>query len=103
MVKRYGNDDMLTMSAAHELFRKLAALMPSSPGSTDVLLSAALTQSKQWEAGVEFVCAHCGGRSLRIVKVAEKVVRVECLSCSKESAIQRGADSIERVNPPSKS
>jgi hypothetical protein len=29
MVKRYGNDDMLTMSAAHELFRKLAALMPS--------------------------------------------------------------------------
>jgi transcription elongation factor Elf1 len=53
--------------------------------------------------GVEFVCAHCDGKSLRIVKVAEKIVRVECLSCGKESAIQRNDNSMQRDKPQSKS
>ena len=54
-----------------------------------MLLSAPLTQPKIGEARVEFVCGHCGGRSLRIVDVAEKNVRVECISCRKESVIER--------------
>jgi len=53
--------------------------------------------------GVEFVCGHCGGGSLRIVAVTEKNVRVECLSCGKESVIQRNAVSIPAAKPESQS
>jgi hypothetical protein len=72
--------------------------------STDVLLSAVLTQSvKHGRQRVEFVCGHCAGRSLRIVAVAEKNVRVECLSCGKESMIERDAASRPAAKPPTQS
>jgi hypothetical protein len=52
---------------------------------------------------VEFVCEHCGAGSLRIVGVTDKTVRVECLSCGKESAIERGADPEPLAKPSTKS
>jgi predicted RNA-binding Zn-ribbon protein involved in translation (DUF1610 family) len=52
---------------------------------------------------VEFVCEHCGGRSLRIVSVADKSVRVECLSCGKESMIERDAASTPAIQPQTES
>jgi transposase-like protein len=67
-----------------------------------MLLSATLTQAKQWEAGVEFVCGHCGANSLRLIGVSEKVVRVDCLSCGKESTVERGAGSTSPAKPSAK-
>jgi predicted RNA-binding Zn-ribbon protein involved in translation (DUF1610 family) len=51
------------------------------------------------EAGVEFVCEHCGATALRIGVVTDKTVKIECLSCGKESAIERRADSAPVVKP----
>jgi len=50
--------------------------------------------------GVEFVCAHCGDRSLRIAQVLEKQVKVECLSCGKESMVARDRSTTPAVTPP---
>jgi transcription elongation factor Elf1 len=72
------------------------------PRSMDMLLSAVLTQSKQWEAGVEFACGHCGGRSLWFVAVKQEHVTVECLTCGKQSTIDR-AGAPRPANPPPQS
>jgi len=48
---------------------------------------------------VEFVCEHCGATALRIGVVTDKTVKIECLSCGKESAIERRADSAPVVKP----
>jgi len=40
---------------------------------------------------VEFVCGHCGGASLWLVDASESIVKVECLSCGKESVVERAA------------
>jgi transcription elongation factor Elf1 len=49
---------------------------------------------------MEFICAHCGGGSLGIVDVADKIVTVECLSCGKEFVIEREVVSTPPVPPP---
>jgi len=48
---------------------------------------------------VQFACRHCGAGALRIAAVTETWVRVECLLCGKESAIERRADSVPVVRP----
>ena len=52
---------------------------------------------------MEFVCGHCGAGALRIVVVTEKWVRVECVLCGKESAIERKADSVPVAKPATQS
>lgn len=47
---------------------------------------------------MEFVCGHCGGASLWLVDASEKIVKVECLSCGKESVVERATGSM----PPAK-
>jgi len=39
--------------------------------------------------GVEFVCGHCASRSLWLVAVNQEHVTVECLTCGKQSTIDR--------------
>ena len=46
------------------------------------------------------MCGTCGGRSLRIVAVVATKVRVEYLTCGKESAIKRTTDSTPTAKPP---
>jgi hypothetical protein len=48
-------------------------------------------------------CEHCGAGALRIVVVADKTITVECLSCDKESAIERRAEPASIAEPPAKS
>jgi len=38
---------------------------------------------------MDFACEHCGAKALRVVAVAEKSVRFECLSCRKETTFER--------------
>jgi len=52
---------------------------------------------------VEFVCGHCGAGALRLVDVSEKIVKVECLSCGKESVVERQADSAPVIKSPTES
>ena len=70
---------------------------------SDVLESPLLTPDRTWEARVEFVCGHCGAGALRIIGVTDKAVRVECLSCGKESTIERRAESLPVSKPPTES
>jgi predicted RNA-binding Zn-ribbon protein involved in translation (DUF1610 family) len=66
--------------------------------ATDVLLSDGAKPSRTWrEAWVEFVCGHCGAKSLRLVDTSEKIVKVECLSCGKESVVERAASSVRGI------
>jgi hypothetical protein len=65
--------------------------------SMNVLLSA--LPQEHGRHGVEFVCGHCGANSLRLIGVSEKVVRVDCLSCGKESMAERAASSTSPASP----
>jgi len=48
---------------------------------------------------MEFACEHGNAGSLRIIAVADKTVRVECLSCGRESMIQRGDPPMQVADP----
>jgi transcription elongation factor Elf1 len=48
---------------------------------------------------MEFVCGHCGSRSLWLVAMKDEHVTVECLTCGKQSAIDRAAAPVP-ANPP---
>jgi predicted RNA-binding Zn-ribbon protein involved in translation (DUF1610 family) len=52
---------------------------------------------------VEFVCKHCGSKSLWLVAVDGKNVKVECLSCGKQSVINRAAAPRPLTKPPTQS
>jgi len=51
-------------------------------------------------SGMEFVCSHCDGRLLGIVDIGDKTITVECLSCGKESVIERKVVSMPSAEPP---
>ena len=64
----------------------------------NVLKSAALNPVEHGRHGVEFVCEHCGSESLWLVDASEKIVKVECMSCGKESVVER----VAGPTPPAK-
>ena len=49
---------------------------------------------------MEFVCPHCDGRLLGIADIGDKTITVECLSCGKESVIERKVVSTPPVKLP---
>jgi len=77
-----------------------AAAIGASLLKTDVLESAPLNPVEHGEARVEFVCEHCGAGALRLVAVLDKTVRVECLSCGKESIFERRVEPTPMAESP---
>ena len=48
---------------------------------------------------MEFVCEHCGAGALRLVDVSKKIVKIQCMSCGKESMVERDAVSMPVAKP----
>ena len=80
-----------------------AAAIGTSLLKADVLESIALNPVEHGEARVEFACEHCGAGALRLVAVVDKTVRVECLSCGKESIFERRAEPTPMAKSPTES
>jgi DNA-directed RNA polymerase subunit RPC12/RpoP len=49
---------------------------------------------------VEFMCGYCGGKSLWLVAVNQEHVTVKCLTCGKQSTIDRAAKPPPANLPP---
>ena len=49
---------------------------------------------------MDFVCRHCSARALQIIDVSDDMVRIRCVFCGKESAIERPAEPTTALKPP---
>ena len=85
-----------TAAEAAPLSAKLSFLI-HSPGFPSLNGRAAIggTNPGTCEAWVEFVCGHCGGKSLWLVAVKQ-----ECLTCGKQSIVDRSAKPPPANLPP---